>query len=204
MKSKGFTLIEMAVVLGIIAILAAIMTPLVTSYIDQARITRATADTSSIAKAYLLYYRDTGYWPIYNTSALASAGNPSMNCQVSGTAATMPSTSNANWGTSQVNCTGANVALIRSYLNVNSIGFATGNPAGGATSYRGPYLDGLDAKDPWNNAYVVNSKALSTNDQLHWAFAISAGPNGILESDPWQFHTTTVVTSGDDIVALIR
>ncbi len=37
MKSKGFTLIELAVVLAIIAVLAAVLTPMVTGYLDQAR-----------------------------------------------------------------------------------------------------------------------------------------------------------------------
>ena len=43
MKAKGMTLIELAVVMAVIAVLAAILTPLVTSYIDQARNTRAAA-----------------------------------------------------------------------------------------------------------------------------------------------------------------
>src|SRR5205085_2716033 len=36
--SRGFTLIEMVVVLAVIAILAAILTPIVTSYIERARV----------------------------------------------------------------------------------------------------------------------------------------------------------------------
>ena len=65
-KDKGFTLIELAVVLAIIAILAAILTPLVTNYIDQARVTRAQADVRTIADAVKLYQRDTGRYPIYD------------------------------------------------------------------------------------------------------------------------------------------
>src|SRR5882762_2025498 len=51
MKSKGFTLIELAVVLAIIAVLAAILTPIVTGYLDQARVARAQADTRTVADA---------------------------------------------------------------------------------------------------------------------------------------------------------
>src|SRR5438270_13871370 len=65
MKSKGFTLIELAVVLAIIAVLAAILTPMVTGYLDQARVARAQADTRTIADAVKLYQRDTGRWPVY-------------------------------------------------------------------------------------------------------------------------------------------
>ena len=74
MKSKGFTLIELAVVLAIIAILAAILTPMVTGYLDPARVARAQADARTIAGAVKLYQRDTGRWPVY-----ASAGDFSSN-----------------------------------------------------------------------------------------------------------------------------
>src|SRR5438105_13609867 len=68
MKSKGFTLIELAVVLAIIAVLAAVLTPMVTGYLDQARTARAQADVRTIADAIKLFNRDTGRWPIYDSS----------------------------------------------------------------------------------------------------------------------------------------
>src|SRR5436853_3018618 len=67
MKSKGFTLIELAVVLAIIAVLAAILTPLVTGYLDQARVARAQADVRTIADALKLHQRDSGKYPIFNS-----------------------------------------------------------------------------------------------------------------------------------------
>jgi prepilin-type N-terminal cleavage/methylation domain-containing protein len=211
-NTKGFTLIEMAVVLAVIAVLAAILTPLVTSYIDQARVVRANADTNQIAKSYILYYRDTAYWPVYTSLTLAQAGNPSVQCQVSGTGSrTLPTQAagNTTWSTAPLACNVVtNVGIIREYLNVNTLGLTTGNPAGGGTSYRGPYLDGLDAADPWGNLYVVNSRHLSTNDQTKWAFAISAGPDGLLSTSGTQQRATgtpvPVATSGDDILSLIR
>jgi len=208
MKSnKGFTLIEMAVVLAIIAILAAVLTPLVTSYIDQARTARATADTSSIAKAYILHYRDTAYWPVFISGSQA-AGNPSVNCQVSGTGTSLPNggTPHASWTSAPLTCTSsATIQPIRNYLNVNTLGLTTGNPSGGGTAYRGPYLDGLDANDAWSQPYVVTSRHLSTNDQSRWAIVISGGPNGNLDTNASQLKSAgTFTTTGDDIVALIR
>src|SRR6266699_4212953 len=68
MKSKGFTLIELAMVLAIIAVLAAVLTPMVTGYLDQARVARAQADTRTAGDAIKLYQRDTGRWPVYASS----------------------------------------------------------------------------------------------------------------------------------------
>jgi prepilin-type N-terminal cleavage/methylation domain-containing protein len=202
---KGFTLIEMAVVLAIIAILAAILTPLVTSYIDQARTSRAATDVSSIAKAYILHYRDTSYWPVFKSGDQAG-GNPTKNCQVSGNSTTLPTGSNhASWTTSTLTCTSGNVGMIAQYLNLNTLGMTTGNPSGGGIAYRGPYLDGLNANDPWNQPYVVTSRHLSTNDQSRWAVAISGGPNAGLDSDGSQLKSAgPFVSSSDDLVALIR
>ena len=54
--SSGFTMIEMVVVLAVIAILAAILTPIITSYVERARINAATSDLKSIAAATCLLY----------------------------------------------------------------------------------------------------------------------------------------------------
>ena len=204
MKStKGFTLIEMAVVLAIIAILAAMLTPLLTNYIDNARNVRATADTSSLAKAYLLHYRDTSFFPVYSSGA-QSTGVPSKNCQVSGSAGTpaLPTgTNHANWA-GGMNCVAGTIGLIRSFLNVNTLGLST-SASNSNSAYRGPYLDGLDGSDPWGQPYVVTSKHLGSN-QTYYAFTISAGPDLGLGTDPLQVHSSVLATTGDDITTLIR
>ncbi len=73
LNNKGFTLIELAVVLAIIAILAAVLTPMVTGYIDQARETRAQSDVRAIATAILGYQRDTSRFPVYNNISDANS-----------------------------------------------------------------------------------------------------------------------------------
>ena len=91
MKSnKGFTLIEMAVVLAIIAILAAIMTPIVTTYIDQARSATASNNVQAISQAMLLHYRDTGRYAIWLTVGAANTNTtPGFELLVSGNTATL-------------------------------------------------------------------------------------------------------------------
>lgn len=198
-RNKGFTLIEMAVVLGIIAILAAILTPVAITYIDQARITRAESDVRAIAKAYQLFYRDTSVFPIYN---LRTSTSPSMNCQLTGTGTSaVPSGSQSNW-TGSLGCSTSSIQLMRSLLNINSYNLST-NPTAGALAFRGPYLDGAETNDPWGTPYFVNSKALDLSNN-RWAIAISAGPNLILDTDPWQARTAAFAVSGDDIAEVIR
>src|SRR5271169_4840041 len=62
--AKGFTLIEVIVVAAIIAILVGILVPMIFKEIDEARITRASADTKSISTALLVLRKDTGQWPV--------------------------------------------------------------------------------------------------------------------------------------------
>ena len=73
--SRGFTLIEMVVVLAVIAILAAVLTPIINSYVDRARINSANSDVKNIAAAILQYNTDTKVWPIYKTNADIPNGN---------------------------------------------------------------------------------------------------------------------------------
>lgn len=64
MKEKGFTLIELIVVIAIIAVLAAIIAPNAFIAIEKAKITKATADMRAIKSAAMAYYSDTGTWPL--------------------------------------------------------------------------------------------------------------------------------------------
>lgn len=194
-NNRGFTLLEMAVVLGVIATLAAMLTPLVTGYIDQARSTRADADTAAIAQAMLLYRRDTGKYPIFN---LRSDVNPAKPCMVSGTGTALPTgTNHATWAAL---CT--SMAPLQNYLNINSLGYST-NTSSYTLSYRGPYLAGLDGSDPWGQPYVVTTSYLV--NETYWAFVISAGPNAGLDSSASQPRASAPLTAlVDDTIAMIH
>jgi prepilin-type N-terminal cleavage/methylation domain-containing protein len=72
MNKKGFTLIEMVVVLAVIAIPAAILTPTVARNIKASKVTRTINETQVIAAAVASLYKDTGYWPY--TGANGPAG----------------------------------------------------------------------------------------------------------------------------------
>src|SRR6266481_3824364 len=97
MKSKGFTLIELAVVLAIIAVLAAILTPIVTGYLDQARVARAQADTRTVADAVKLYQRDTGRWPVYLSAGDFPSTIGGTKALIGGNTGSNPQNGNATW-----------------------------------------------------------------------------------------------------------
>lgn len=208
--NKGFTLLEVAVVLAVIAILAAILTPIVTSYIDQARVTRAQNDVKKIAEAVNLFKRDTGTYPGYNlASDAASGGSVSgfstglSGCLVSGPSG-LTTTLNSGNVTNLGAWTCTNAGLLETYLNLNSLGFTANDSAvGGKTSFRGPYLDGLSGTDPWGNRYVVNSANLASASSA-WAFAISSGPNGVIDTAQAPARTAVLTASSDDILSLIH
>ncbi len=62
-KDAGFTLLELLVVMGIIAMLASVSYPIITGRMQSARITTAKAQISSITTALELYALDVGTFP---------------------------------------------------------------------------------------------------------------------------------------------
>lgn len=63
MKGKGFTLVELVVVIVLIAILAAIVTPQIFKVTAKARVSKAVAEYNTIKKALIAFYGDLGGFP---------------------------------------------------------------------------------------------------------------------------------------------
>ncbi|MHB8883115.1 MAG: type II secretion system protein GspG [Thermodesulfovibrionales bacterium] len=170
-NSKGFTLIEVIVVAGIIAILAGILVPLIFKEIDESKITRAAADVKSISTVMFVFRKDTGSWPLMDGNCspavtfLSGAGNLDPNLAGLGYDTSVPSSYNDHFSSDANNCYSPN--------------------------WKGPYIATVSA-DPWGNAYVTNANGFELAGQPIWI--ISAGPNKQLET-----NANDTALQGDDI-----
>jgi general secretion pathway protein G len=62
-RTRGFTLIEIMVVVVIIGLLAAVIVPAVMKRIDDARVAKAKEDIQSLETALTMYYMDNSKYP---------------------------------------------------------------------------------------------------------------------------------------------
>src|SRR5215472_12995045 len=70
-RTRGFTLIEIMVVVVIIGLLAAVIVPAVISKVDEARVAKAKEDIQSLETALTMYYMDNSKYPT-NDQALGA------------------------------------------------------------------------------------------------------------------------------------
>jgi type IV pilus assembly protein PilA len=67
-KQKGFTLVELIVVIAIIGILAGVLLPKYFGFTDQARKAAAFSDAKNIQSTAEAYYSNYGVWPYVTTN----------------------------------------------------------------------------------------------------------------------------------------
>ena len=75
-RARGFTLIEILVVITILGIMAALIVPRIMDRPDQARATAARADVNAIMSGLKLYRLDNGVYPSNDQGLLALVKKP--------------------------------------------------------------------------------------------------------------------------------
>lgn len=202
-KNSGFTLIEVVVVLAVVAILAAILTPSIVKSINDSKIARADNEAQVIGAAMATFYKDLGKWPtkddIPSTAdvmfLLNGEGDPML---ITGTGVV------TNW--SSLGPWTATADIYNNHLSRNTPGGAT-TPANqyaalGKFRWNGPYLTTVEA-DPWGTEYSCNVRSLW--DIPIWTtfavYILSAGENRYAETGIQQTFDTAVepFAGGDDI-----
>ena len=192
MNNRGFSLIELSVVLGVLAILVWVMTTLVVGHLEDSRIARANADLRTIADAVRLYRSDVGEYPIFND--LAEANNDTA-------AATLLTTASGSAPSGTDWTSGIGGVELERFLNGNNLNRPT-DTTGGRITFRGPYVGRIES-DPWGNKYYLTAANLE-DDSVYYAFVVSAGPDAMFETGRDQPTTGSFTVSGDDLAVRIR
>jgi prepilin-type N-terminal cleavage/methylation domain-containing protein len=190
-KRAGFTLVEVVVVIAVVALLAAIMAPLIAKNIDDAKLARAENEAKVIAAALANFYKDVGRWP-----SMDAAGNYDGVTQLASGNAGNPGTTVASNGWDS-DATGATIDYLENHLYNNTPKGAAAYPTAGRRAWRGPYVNGEVPLDPWGTPYMVNVEATDTTSAVEKGFVISAGPNGVMDTAEAAVRATT--PAGDDI-----
>jgi prepilin-type N-terminal cleavage/methylation domain-containing protein len=196
-RHEGFTLVELAVSLAAIAVLAAVLTPLVSKYVDQSRVAAAQAGTKAIADAISQMERDLGRYPMFTTGSGFLKDSDGNVMRLEGPGATMMDTSGnvSNW----VN--GSTADDLADQLLSNAPGYPTTSSLAKSFKWKGPYL--APETDPWGNKYLVNiTNAKSGN--AYAVFVLSAGPDGVVDTPFNLSRTSAVSPSNDDILSRIK
>jgi prepilin-type N-terminal cleavage/methylation domain-containing protein len=195
---KGFTLVEVVIVLAVIAILSAVLVPMIAQNIQSARFARASSDTATIAKAIVAFYQDLDMWPVYRggTSHYLLFSAPDADNNGIPDIGTLP----GSWNTA-----GRPLSL-HFDLIANGNAYITGPSPTGATAWNGPYLTRMDV-DPWGTPYLVNARWLTdTTTANGGVYVISAGPGtgGNPIQTEFAFDGIPDTVNGNDVVFRIK
>lgn len=198
-SKRGFTLIELTVVLAVLVTLALILTPSIANFINDSRVARARSDCQTIASSIVQFYRDNGFFPQWPAAVAGGPGLPQGRVNLLVSAGRIPPESTPSFWTSGTS------DLINNQLMVNNPGYALRTPS---TQYgwNGPYFSSELGTDPWGNRYMVNIGLIDVSQGPQGlggatksaVWVISAGSNGTIDT-PYTQNLLTAALAPDDI-----
>ena len=127
---KGFTILELLVVVAIIAILAVIATPQFLGAIDKSRVSAEIADVTGIGQAVTMYNFDTSAFPLSVTGTVGTPGG---------------------------SITGSATALNVLLANQNGDGTALPLNAAAVVGWNGPYMTTYPNVNRWGGALTYTT-----------------------------------------------
>lgn len=196
---RGFTLIELTVVLAVIVTLALILTPSIANFINDSRVARARSDCQTIASAVVQFYRDNGFFPQWPAAVAGGAGLAQRRVSLLVSPGRIPAEGTPSFWT-----TGTS-DLLNNQLMGNGPGYAL-RTVTSQYGWNGPYFSSELGSDPWGNRYMVNIGLMDVSQgtqQVGGAtksavYVLSAGPNGTVET-PYAQNILAATYGGDDI-----
>jgi prepilin-type N-terminal cleavage/methylation domain-containing protein len=187
-KERGFTLLELVLVLAIIAVLASIFLPIGMNALKETDVTKANADVQELATALTQFFKDLRYMPACdgadcdpriatgtgdnNNLAFLAVGDgsgdlsgkypPEATTKLSGTATFMWDLATNDESTAAKN-NFFNHVVINNPDHSATVGEAgVDYTTTGGRRWRGPYVSRL-GPDPWGNAYIVSIGAMEAD-----------------------------------------
>ena len=172
-SKRGFTLMEIMVVIIVIAVLASVAGPMIGTITDQGRASATRAQMANIKSALVTYKSDTGHYPHNGTNAFCA-------------------TEYNGADIAQLNADEKNV-LVNGETNFYGITSGVWN-----ARYKGPYMDSDPSEfmmDAWSTKikYEIQNKTI---------WLRSAGPDGTFDSKTCA-EISKDAYDGDDLVLSI-
>lgn len=219
-SSAGFTWIEALVTIAVVAMLTAVIVPVVGRFLQDTQKLRAQEDCEMIAQAIERFYQDVGLWPTFGSMGMPEevysliTGNNTDAANNYGFTAGGSNT--LKWLTGGTLDTGK-FDYLDNHLTKNSPKGQTNYIYPTTTTaqfcWRGPYLPKINT-DPWGRPYLVTlvaplaQRVTDANGDVYSysRWVVSAGPNGVIDT---VWHPTAATNQrrnrmgGDDIGARI-
>jgi len=228
-SAKGFTLVEVTIILLVLVILSGILLPTIERFIDLARYVKVKEDVGMLAAIIELWKVDncSRFFKVCGTSSNQSADNRidllvsavSPQGMIPDTGAFLPGGGDPLWLVPYTGMPGSfNVDTMENQLVTNT---PMGNPGWGypppginpaSCGWRGAYISGPLGPDPWGTRYMANVAFLGPQGarslgaltppgfNQYDVFVLSAGPDKVVQTP---FLVDGVIGQGDDMLALV-